>query len=166
MLACLLALLPGSLRLGGKNTEWEVPVNNRLYVRSNIPRLLIIGLALIMIAFISGISCQGSSPAPEPTPAPMPTPALEPTPSSMPATIELEIANFAFSQATITVPIGTTVTWYNKDSAPHTVTTREPLFDSSRLSLDENFSYTFNQSGTFEYYCTIHPYMSGKIIVE
>ena len=105
------------------------------------------------------------------TEAPETSPGLPVSPSgttSSPTsvTIELEIANFAFSPETITVAMGTTVTWYNNDSAPHTVTTREPLFNSGRLSRNETFSYVFEQRGTFEYYCSIHPYMAGKVIVE
>ena len=133
-------------------------MKNHLYKKSSIPRLLIIGLALTMIAFIFGMSCQGPVPAPAPVP--------EPSPSPTPVIIELEIVGFAFVPATVTISVGTTVTWTNNDSAPHTVTTRDTLFDSSNLSRGATFSYTFEQSGTFEYYCTIHPYMTGKVIVQ
>ncbi|OGO45366.1 MAG: hypothetical protein A2Z05_03270 [Chloroflexi bacterium RBG_16_60_22] len=78
----------------------------------------------------------------------------------------MEIASFAFSPATITVPAGTTVTWTNNDSAPHTVTTRTTLFDSGSLSRGETFSYTFAQAGVYEYYCAIHPRMTAGVIVE
>ena len=80
--------------------------------------------------------------------------------------IEMEIVNFAFSQKTITVPLGTTVIWYNSDPTSHTVTTIDPLFDSGTMSTGETFSYTFEQAGTYEYFCTIHPYMTGTVIVE
>ncbi|MFC2021001.1 cupredoxin family copper-binding protein [Chloroflexota bacterium] len=88
------------------------------------------------------------------------------TSSPTSAIFELDIANFAYSPATITVPAGTTVTWYNRDSTPHTVTTREQMFDSGRMTQGETFSYTFTDKGTFEYYCIFHPYMTGKVIVE
>ncbi len=79
---------------------------------------------------------------------------------------ELEISNFAFSPETVTVPVGATVTWYNRDSASHTLTSRETLFDSGGLALNESFSYTFSLKGTYEYYCAIHPYMRGTVIVK
>ncbi len=185
MLARSLAPLPGNLRMGSKITKREVPVKNRLYMRSNILGLLTIGLAITIIAFILGISCQTSVP---PTPAVelltpavelltpavdllTPTPGLSDapatgTPPSTPLVVEVAIEAFSFAPDMFIVPVGTAVTWYNNDSAPHSVTTREPLFDSDRLSKYETFSYSFNQSGTFEYYCTFHPYMKGKVIVE
>ncbi len=80
--------------------------------------------------------------------------------------IEMEIANFTFSQKTITVPVGTTVIWYNSDSTSHTVTTIDPLFDSGTIPTGETFNYTYEQTGTYEYFCTIHPYMTATVIVE
>ncbi len=84
----------------------------------------------------------------------------------VPPDIEMEIADFAFSQPNLTVPAGTKVIWYNSDSAPHTVTTVDRLFDSGRLSRDGTFSYTFEQPGVYDYYCAIHPYMTATVIVE
>ena len=155
-------------------------MKNRLHIKSNIPWLLIIGLALFTIAYIFGMSCQEPAPAPAPAPEPVPAPEPAPVPAPEPAPVpepipapepgkaitELEIAGFTFVPETVKIPIGTTLTWTNTDPFPHTVTTREPLFDSLGLYRDETFSYTFNQSGTFEYYCTIHPYITGKVIVE
>jgi len=86
----------------------------------------------------------------------------EPTPTST----EVKISGFAFVPATITIPVGTTVTWFNKDSVAHTVSSREGVFDSGNLSGGATFSYTFDQNGSFEYYCKIHPSMRGKVIVE
>jgi plastocyanin len=81
-------------------------------------------------------------------------------------TARVEIRNFAFQPATIRVKVGTTVTWTQQDSIPHTVTSRTGLFDSGSLSLGETFEYTFDELGTYEYYCTIHPSMTGRVIVE
>ena len=70
-------------------------------------------------------------------------------------------------QQTITVVKGTTVTWTHSDGAPHTVTTtKAPVdFDSGRMNKGGQFSQTFDTAGTYEYYCSIHPSMKGKVIV-
>src|SRR3990167_9426744 len=68
----------------------------------------------------------------------------------------ISIKNFAFNPATINIKIGTTLTWTNEDSAPHTVTSEEN-FDSGTLTSGETFVFTFNDKGTFDYICTIHP---------
>jgi len=80
--------------------------------------------------------------------------------------VEIEISGFAFKPDTLTVPSGTTVTWTNLDGPPHTVTTLETQYDSGWLSTGDIFSYTFDGNGTYEYYCTIHPFMKATIIVE
>jgi len=81
------------------------------------------------------------------------------------APVSVSIQNFAFSPATITVPVGTTVTWTNKDSVAHTVTSRNGTFDSGTLHQGDTFQFTFNSPGTYDYYCTIHPSMTGRVIV-
>ena len=80
----------------------------------------------------------------------------------------VEIMNFAFHPKSIRVKKGTKVTWMQKDSAPHTVTSMNPtgLFDSGSLSQSQQFAFTFDQPGTVEYSCTLHPSMTGKVIVE
>ncbi len=80
----------------------------------------------------------------------------------------VEIINFSFRPASIRVKKGTKVTWVQRDSAPHTVTSTNPagLFDSGALSQNGRFEFTFNNLGTVEYYCAIHPYMKGKVTVE
>ena len=70
-----------------------------------------------------------------------------------------------FDPAEMTVARGTTVTWSNEDSVEHTVTAANGAFDSGKLKSGQNFGYTFNEVGTFEYRCTIHPSMTGKITV-
>jgi plastocyanin len=83
------------------------------------------------------------------------------TPSNNTVLIQLA----SFQPDSLTVPAGTTVTWINRDIVRHTVTSTEGLFDSDRLGSGESFSYTFNEPGTFDYYCTIHPIMQGTVIV-
>lgn len=80
--------------------------------------------------------------------------------------VEVDIVNFTFSPAEIIIPIGTTVIWRNSDSALHTVTSDDGIFDSGSLSRGNTFSYTFEKAGTYPYYCVIHPYMKATVIVE
>jgi plastocyanin len=81
-------------------------------------------------------------------------------------TISISAQNFMFSPATITVKAGATVTWVNHDEEPHTIFNDAGLFRSSALDTNESFSYTFDKPGTYHYVCTIHPRMTGTIIVE
>jgi len=84
------------------------------------------------------------------------------------STVEVKIDNFTFGPTTLTVPVGTTVTWTNRDDIPHTVvSTDDPkTFKSKVLDTDEKFSFTFNKAGTFSYFCSMHPKMTGKVIVQ
>ncbi|MFA5967275.1 MAG: PQQ-dependent sugar dehydrogenase [Patescibacteria group bacterium] len=77
----------------------------------------------------------------------------------------VSIKNFAFSPATLTIPVGTKVTWKNEDAMLHTVTS-QGNFDSGNLTQGKEFSFTFNTKGTFSYICTLHPFMKGKIVVQ
>lgn len=82
------------------------------------------------------------------------------------ANAAVKIDNFVFGPQTITVPVGTTVTWTNGDDIPHTSVSTEGVFKSKVLDTDEKFSYTFTEAGTYPYYCTIHPKMIGKVVVR
>jgi len=82
------------------------------------------------------------------------------------ANAAVKIDNFVFGPQTITVPVGATVTWTNVDDIPHTSVSTEGVFKSKVLDTDEKFSYTFTKAGTYPYYCTIHPKMTGKVVVE
>jgi plastocyanin len=88
--------------------------------------------------------------------------------SAAPATVEVKIDNFSFGPATLTVAAGTTVTWTNRDDIPHTVvSTDDPkAFRSKVLDTDEKFSYTFSKAGTFPYFCSVHPKMTGMVVVK
>ena len=85
-----------------------------------------------------------------------------------PASVEVKIDNFSFSPATLTVPAGTTVRWTNRDDIPHTVvSTDDPkAFKSKVLDTDEKFSFTFSKAGTYPYFCSVHPKMTGTVIVK
>ncbi len=82
------------------------------------------------------------------------------------ATAEVKIDNFSFGPGTLTVAVGTTVTWTNRDDIPHTVVSTDGVFKSKVLDTDEKFSYTFAKPGTFPYFCSIHPKMTGKVVVQ
>jgi plastocyanin len=76
------------------------------------------------------------------------------------------LANFAFSPTTLTVKVGTTVTWTNKDSTSHTVVSDTGVFDSGNLAPNATYTYVFAKAGTFNYHCSIHPSMKGTVIVQ
>jgi plastocyanin len=78
----------------------------------------------------------------------------------------VNIDNFAFLPATLTVTPGTTVTWKNEDDSPHRIGDKNGTFRSAALDTDDTFSQTFAAPGEYPYICTIHPYMVGKIIVK
>jgi plastocyanin len=76
------------------------------------------------------------------------------------------IQNFAFNPNTLTVPVGTTVTWTNKDSAVHNVISDTGAFGSENLNQGNSYSFTFTQAGDYPYTCTIHPSMKGAVTVK
>lgn len=75
------------------------------------------------------------------------------------------IQNMAFNPSTLNIQVGTTVTWINKDSVTHRVTSDTGVFDSGDLTTGMSYNYTFNQTGTFPYHCSIHPSMTASIVV-
>jgi amicyanin len=78
----------------------------------------------------------------------------------------IEITKHKFSRPTLTVPVGTTVTWLNRDEDVHTVVSTTLAFKSAGLETDEAYSYKFAKPGVYEYFCTLHPLMTGKVIVK
>jgi len=76
------------------------------------------------------------------------------------------IENLAFKPSSLTIENGTTVTWINNDGVDHTVVEGNELFSSGTLTNGQNFSYTFTTTGTYNYFCSIHPDMRGNIIVQ
>jgi amicyanin len=79
---------------------------------------------------------------------------------------QVMIDNFTFNAQRITVKAGTTVTWVNEDDIPHTVAATGKEFKSKVLDTDDKFSFTFTTAGTFEYFCSLHPHMTGTVVVE
>ena len=79
---------------------------------------------------------------------------------------EVRVDNFTFGPETLTVATNSTVTWLNKDDVPHVIASNDGLFKSKALDTDDKYSYAFTKPGTYSYYCSIHPKMIGKVIVQ
>lgn len=88
------------------------------------------------------------------------TPSIEATVASN----TVDIKNFSFNPPTLKVKKGTVITWTNNDSVAHQI--NSTTFGSDALTTGQSYSFTFNDGGTFDYKCSIHPSMKGTIIVE
>jgi amicyanin len=75
------------------------------------------------------------------------------------------ITDFKFTPATLTVPIGSTVTWTNQDEEPHTVAAKDGSFHSTGMDTHGTYSFTFTTPGSYDYICSIHPFMTGTVVV-
>lgn len=112
-------------------------------------------LLLVAVVLVSGCVSYGSRPSAQP-----------PANQTPPAVNAIRIIAFEFSPQAAMIKKGTTVTWTNQDSVSHTVTSDSGAFASGQLSNGGTFSQTFNTAGTFDYHCSNHPSMKGRIIVE
>lgn len=138
--------------------------------------------ACAAIGALLTVAACGSSGSPAPAPAnnaaaepstttsEMPGMSMSPAPPAGAAvtTTSVDIKEFAFGPQSITVKVGATVTWTNDDQDPHTVTSQSgngPL-KSQTLNNGDTFKYTFTKAGTFDYLCTIHPFMTGSVVVK
>ncbi len=90
--------------------------------------------------------------------------AQTPVAAQQPATVTID--NFMFTPMTIEVERGTTITWVNKDDIPHVVASTTGKFKSRAIDTDGQYTFTFSEPGTYEYYCSVHPKMTGKIVVK
>src|SRR5438874_6133563 len=79
---------------------------------------------------------------------------------------QVNVDNFSFGPGTLIVPANSTVTWVNKDDVPHEIASNDGLFKSKALDTDDKYSYTFSKAGSYSYYCSIHPKMIGKVVVQ
>jgi len=120
-------------------------------------------LIVVLVAFIAVCGCTGYGPSST-------TPAT--TQTQVPGTMTVNIQNFAFNPASITVPKGTTVTWVNQDSANHEIVNdaqgsiaQGALFTSNSLPKGASYSFKFDNTGTYPYLCSIHPSMKATVIV-
>jgi len=83
------------------------------------------------------------------------------------AVAAVSIDNFTFGPSPLTVKAGTTVTWTNRDDIPHSIVDKDrKLFRSKVLDTGESFSFTFSNPGSYDYFCSLHPHMTGHIVVE
>jgi plastocyanin len=133
-------------------------------------RRTVAGVLLVTVV-LALAACGGSaSPAPAsavPTSAPVTSASTSPTTGGgSEGGTAVIIEGFAFSPATLTVAAGTTVTWTNRDSAPHTATADDSSFDSPALAAGATFSQVFATPGTFAYHCAIHPRMTATLVVN
>jgi amicyanin len=112
-------------------------------------------MAVVLVAFGLGIAGLHAETGP-----------ATPTAQQKPEPTEVKIDNFSFGPAELTVPVGTTVKWTNRDDIPHTVVSTDKVFKSKVLDTDETFSFTFSEAGTYPYFCSIHPKMTGKVVVQ
>ncbi|MDP6607305.1 MAG: plastocyanin/azurin family copper-binding protein [Dehalococcoidia bacterium] len=122
-----------------------------------------------MAATAAPTATPSPSPTPTPSPSPTPAPTATPTPAATqaPAAGEqraTDIQGIAF-EATIEVAAGSRVIWTNQDGVMHTVTARDNSSDSGTFSQGATYSLTFSSSGTFNYFCTVHPFMQGTVVV-
>jgi plastocyanin len=117
----------------------------------------------LIAGFILVTGCAQQPQTPAPAPATTPTPAL----SAGGPVFEVKISNFSFQPAELKIPKGSIVIWANNDGATHTVTSDSGNeIASGQVRQGGTFSHTFNNTGTFDYHCSIHTTMKGKIIVE
>lgn len=94
------------------------------------------------------------------------TPSVTASDQPSAASAAVKIDNFSFGPQTLTVSVGTTVVWTNRDDIPHTVVSTDGVFNSKVRDTDEEFSYTFTKAGTYPYFCSVHPKMTGKVVVQ
>ena len=83
-----------------------------------------------------------------------------------PAQVDIKIDNFTFAPQRLIVRAGTTVIWRNRDDIPHAVASSSRLFKSKALDTDDTYAFTLTTAGTYEYFCSLHPQMTGTIVVE
>jgi plastocyanin len=129
---------------------------------------LVILVALFALVALVVSGCYGSSATPTKPAATTgsgATTGSSGTGAGTAAATAVSIANFAFDPASVTVKVGDTVTWTNNDSTTHTITGDGGL-DSGDVAPGSTFSKTFDKAGTYKYHCSIHPTMTGEVVVQ
>ena len=111
---------------------------------------------------MSGQAMPGMSSMQSPPASASATTADSPAPQGGTA---VAIADFKFNPATLTVPVGTTVTWTNQDEEPHTLAAKDGSFHSPGMDTHGTYSFTFTTPGSYDYICSIHPFMTGTVVV-
>jgi plastocyanin len=115
--------------------------------REWIRKATLIGCAAVFITGVGKLATRAANAPPQP--------------------VEVKIDNFTFAPPALTVAVGTTVKWVNRDDIPHTVVSEDKsTFKSKAMDTDDSFSYTFTKPGTYNYFCSIHPKMVAKVVVQ
>ena len=140
---------------------------------------IIIGVAIVLLGIIAIAMLYNKPTTKTPVTTTPPATTQTPAPSSSTqqpaqsgtntAAEKVAIQNFAFTPSSITVKVGTTVTWTNSDSVAHTVTADTSSSDgpaSGSLASGDTYSFTFKKAGTYAYHCAVHPHMTGTVIVN
>ena len=139
--------------------------------RFRMLEIYVAGMLLFLATTIAGmawlqrppVAMAGADVAPA-RPAEPSTPA-----TTQPAgRIDVLISDFAFVPRELSVTVGPTVTWVNRDDVPHTATSSDgpAAFDSRALDTNDRFSFTFTTPGAYRYYCKAHPHMMGTVVVK
>jgi plastocyanin len=129
------------------------------------PLLAVVALMAVLAVAGCGSSGGGTSSSASSTPASTATPTSGGSAAASGGST-VEIANFMFTPMTLTVSAGTTVTWKFDDSTPHTVAADDNSFMSPPMSKGQTYTHTFATAGTVKYHCSIHPFMTGVIVVK
>jgi plastocyanin len=129
------------------------------------PRRLLVGIIAVLAVLTTMAAC-GSDSGGGGTPPPASTQSASSGSAPAGGGSTVEIMNFMFMPASLTVPVGTTVTWKFDDSTDHTVTADDNSFASSPMANGQTFTHTFSSAGTVAYHCSIHPFMKGTITVK
>lgn len=144
-------------------------MRNTIIISVVLALLILAGLVYLVIA-APKINLPRISPTPTPTTTPTiaatPTATATPTPTSTEDQFKVSIANFTFNPATLTVPVGAEVNFKNNDKVDHTITSTTGQFDSGTLQSGDVFTYTYNNAGTYDYFCKIHPNERGSVVVK
>ena len=127
-------------------------------------RLAVISGVLVFAA-ACGSNYSSSTPSPAPSPTPTPAPGGASSSVSIPTGAAV-LGTAAFMPDALTVPAGTTVTWTNTDSIPHTSTSDAKGWDSGIVGPGQQFTVSLQTPGTYSYHCTLHPGMVGTVVVQ
>jgi plastocyanin len=130
------------------------------------PRRRLFGLVALLAVLAVVTACGSGSGSSGATPPASATPSASSGSAAPSGGSTVEIKNFMFTPMTLTVSVGTTVTWKFDDSTQHTVTANDKSFTSSPMASGQTYTHTFNTAGTVAYHCSIHPDMTGTIIVK
>src|SRR5579859_4422334 len=114
-----------------------------------------LGTFVIFLPSVLSIGCGAAAGTSAPPPA-----------AAKAVEVKVKVDNFTYDPPTVTVMVGTKVTWTNHDDVPHTVTstTKPRLLESPTLDTDDSFSHVFKEPGTYKYVCTFHPTMTGTVL--